>query len=49
MISFSANVNRPLRDIMGEQSSGLLEWQGQIEAAALAYAERKAQRKLDGL
>jgi DNA helicase-2/ATP-dependent DNA helicase PcrA len=41
MISFSANVNRPLRDIMGEQSSSLLEWQGQIEAAASAYAQRK--------
>ena len=40
-ISFSANVNRPLRDIMGEQSSGLLDLQAQIEAAAEAYARRK--------
>jgi DNA helicase II / ATP-dependent DNA helicase PcrA len=41
MISFSANVNRPLFDMMGEENSGLLEWKGKIEAAAAAYAKRK--------
>ena len=41
MISYSANVNRPLRDVMGEQGTVLLEWHSQIEAAAVAYAQRK--------
>jgi DNA helicase II / ATP-dependent DNA helicase PcrA len=41
MISFSANVNRPLGEVISGQISGLLEWQPQIEAAATAYAQRK--------
>ena len=41
VISLSANVNRPLRDLMGEPGSALLEWGPQIEAVALAYAQRK--------
>jgi DNA helicase-2/ATP-dependent DNA helicase PcrA len=41
MISFSANVNRPLRDIISEQGSGLLDWREQIEGVAEAYARRK--------
>ncbi len=41
MISFSANVNRPLAEVIAERSPELVEWQSQIEAAAAAYAERK--------
>ncbi len=41
MISFSANVNRPLAEMLGDENSGLLEWRGKIEAAAAAYAKRK--------
>ena len=41
MISLSANVNRPLRDLIGQQDSGLLKWLAQIEAVAEAYSQRK--------
>jgi DNA helicase-2/ATP-dependent DNA helicase PcrA len=41
MISYSANVNRCLGEIIGEQDAGLLEWKTQIEAVAEAYARRK--------
>jgi DNA helicase-2/ATP-dependent DNA helicase PcrA len=41
VISFSANVNRPLGEIIGLESSGLLEWREQIEGVAEAYARRK--------
>ena len=42
MISYRANVNRPLGEMLGEESSGLLEWRRKIEAAAAAYAKRKS-------
>ena len=41
LISFSANVNRPLAEVIAERSPELVEWQSQIEAVAAAYAERK--------
>jgi len=41
MISFSANVNRPLAQVISERGPELMQWQAQIEAVAAAYAERK--------
>ncbi len=41
MISLSANVNRPLAQIVSERNPELIEWQAQIEAVAAGYAERK--------
>jgi DNA helicase-2/ATP-dependent DNA helicase PcrA len=41
MISFSANVNRPLAQIVAERNSELFAWQSQLEAVAAAYARRK--------
>ena len=41
MISYSANVNRPLAQIVAERGPDLVEWQSQIEAAAASYAARK--------
>ena len=41
MISYSANVNRPLAQIVAERAPDLVQWQSQIEAAAASYAERK--------
>ena len=49
MISFSANVNRPLAEIVAERGPELVQWQSQIEAVAAAYAERKLARQLHGL
>ena len=46
MISFSANVNRPLAEVIAERSPELLEWQAQIEAVAAAYAQRKRDGQL---
>ncbi len=41
MISYSANVNRPLSQIVAERDAELVAWQSQIDATAAAYAERK--------
>ena len=41
MISFSANVNRPLAQVIAERGPELVQWQSQIEAAAAGYARRK--------
>jgi DNA helicase-2/ATP-dependent DNA helicase PcrA len=41
LISFAANVNRPLREVIAERDPGLVEWQTQIESAAAIYSERK--------
>jgi DNA helicase II / ATP-dependent DNA helicase PcrA len=41
MISFSANVGRPLGQVIAERSPELVQWQSQIEAAAAGYARRK--------
>jgi len=41
LISFSANVNRPLAEVISERGPELMEWRAQIEAVAVAYAERK--------
>ena len=49
MISFSANVNRPLREIIGEQSSGLLEWREQIEGGRRGVRPAEARRQFHGL
>lgn len=40
-ISYSANVNRPIGQIIAERAPDLVEWQAQIEAAAAAYSRRK--------
>ncbi len=41
LISFSANVNRPLAAVAAERNPELIEWQSQLEAAAAAYTARK--------
>jgi DNA helicase-2/ATP-dependent DNA helicase PcrA len=41
LISYSANVNRPLAQVVAERSPDLAQWQSQIEAVAAAYAQRK--------
>jgi len=41
MISFSANVNRPLAEIIAERGAEHIEWKAAIEGVAAAYAERK--------
>jgi DNA helicase II / ATP-dependent DNA helicase PcrA len=41
MISFSANVNRPLAQVIAERNPELVKWQSQIEEAAAGYAQRK--------
>src|SRR5262245_5407412 len=41
LISFSANVNRPLAQVAADRDPELVEWQSQIGAAAAAYAHRK--------
>jgi DNA helicase II / ATP-dependent DNA helicase PcrA len=41
MISYSANVNRTLAEVITERDPELAPWQGQLEAAAAAYAQRK--------
>jgi len=41
MISFSANVSRPLAQVIAERGPELVQWQSRIEAAAAGYARRK--------
>ena len=41
MISYSANVNRPLAEIVAERAPDMVQWQSHIEAAATGYAQRK--------
>ncbi|MGO9922695.1 MAG: ATP-dependent helicase [Isosphaeraceae bacterium] len=41
LISFAANTNRPLAEVIADTDSDLIEWQEEIEAAATAYAGRK--------
>ncbi len=41
LISFSANVKRPLAEVIAETDPELIAWRQEIEAAAAAYAERK--------
>jgi DNA helicase-2/ATP-dependent DNA helicase PcrA len=41
MISFSANVNRPLAEVIADFGPELTEWQPMIEKLAAGYAERK--------
>jgi DNA helicase-2/ATP-dependent DNA helicase PcrA len=41
LISFSANINRPLADVIEETDPELCEWEDEIEAVAAAYAKRK--------
>ncbi len=41
LISFSANVNRPLAEVAAERRPELAEWSKELEAVATAYAERK--------
>src|SRR5262249_51205930 len=41
LISFAANVDRPLAEVIARRDPALVEWQSQIEAAATAYARRK--------
>ncbi len=40
-ISFSANVNKPLAEVVDERAPELLEWQSQLETVASTYARRK--------
>jgi DNA helicase-2/ATP-dependent DNA helicase PcrA len=41
LISFAANVARPLADVVAQRHPEIAEWAPQIEAVALAYATRK--------
>jgi DNA helicase-2/ATP-dependent DNA helicase PcrA len=41
LISYAANVARPLGEVIADRSPDLAEWAPQIEAVARAYAERK--------
>src|SRR5438045_3349443 len=41
LISYGANVNRPLAEVIAERNAELFEWQSQIEAAVAAYTQRK--------
>jgi DNA helicase II / ATP-dependent DNA helicase PcrA len=41
MISYSANVNRPLGEVIAERDPELAVWRPQIEAVAEAYSRRK--------
>jgi DNA helicase II / ATP-dependent DNA helicase PcrA len=41
LISYAANVVKPLGEVVAQRSPDLLEWVPQIEAAATAYAARK--------
>ena len=41
LISFSANVDRPLAEVAAQRSPELAEWAPRIEAVATAYADRK--------
>ena len=41
LISYSANVNRPLAQIIADRAPDLAPWQAHLEAAASAYTQRK--------
>jgi DNA helicase-2/ATP-dependent DNA helicase PcrA len=41
IISYSANVNRPLAEVIVERDPELVPWREELEAAANAYAARK--------
>ena len=41
LISYSANVNRPLAEVIAERDPELVQWRTHIEAVAAAYAGRK--------
>jgi DNA helicase-2/ATP-dependent DNA helicase PcrA len=41
LISFAANVNRPLGQLIADRGAELIQWQAGIEVVAAAYAERK--------
>ena len=41
LISYSANVNRPLAQIIADRAPDLAPWQAHLAAAAAAYAQRK--------
>jgi DNA helicase-2/ATP-dependent DNA helicase PcrA len=41
LISFSANINRPIGEVIASGDPELLPWKSEIEAAAVAYAQRK--------
>jgi DNA helicase-2/ATP-dependent DNA helicase PcrA len=41
LISYAANVSRPLAEVVAEHNAELSEWTSQIQAAAKAYADRK--------
>ena len=41
LIGYAANVSRPLAEVVAARAPDLTEWLPRIEAAALAYAERK--------
>jgi DNA helicase II / ATP-dependent DNA helicase PcrA len=41
LISYSANVSRPLAEIIALRNPDLVQWQSHIEAAAAAYARKK--------
>lgn len=41
LISFAANVARPLAEIIAERSADLLDWADSIQKVATAYADRK--------
>jgi DNA helicase-2/ATP-dependent DNA helicase PcrA len=41
LISFSANVDRPIAEVVAERNPTLVEWVPRIVAAATAYAARK--------
>lgn len=47
LVSYAANVGRPLKDVVVERSPNLAEWVPAMEAAAAAYAQRK--RAANGL
>ena len=49
LISFAANVNRPLAQIVAERAPDLVQWLSQIEAAAACYARAQARGQLHGL
>jgi DNA helicase-2/ATP-dependent DNA helicase PcrA len=41
LISFSANINRPLAEVISQTDSALIAWREKIEVVAQAYGERK--------
>jgi DNA helicase-2/ATP-dependent DNA helicase PcrA len=41
LVSFSANVDRPLAEVIAERQPELTEWAAWIQAVATAYADRK--------